>query len=243
MPWIRCEEVRGLDELERLAGQEVGASEWLAITQEMVDRFADTTFDHQWIHCDVERARRESPYGGPVAHGFLTLSLIPGFRSQILTLTGVSRVINYGVNRVAFSGGGARWRACARRADGQAGRTEGAGQSAGRQREFVIELEGGTQAGVRGGDGPRWCLPERPPPGKRVGGGRTGHGNGLPAAGEGRREPRSRGRAYSSSAKTKSPLPPTGRLSSGIRSAGIMPCQLAPPAPTGTATYCRPSTA
>lgn len=95
-------EVRGLDELERLAGQEVGASAWLTITQELVDRFADATFDHQWIHCDVERARRESPYGGPVAHGFLTLSLIPGFRSQILTLTGVSRVINYGVNRVRF---------------------------------------------------------------------------------------------------------------------------------------------
>ena len=95
-------EVRGLDELERLAGREVGGSAWLTITQEMVDRFADTTFDHQWIHCDVERARRESPYGGPVAHGFLTLSLIPGFRSQILTLTGVSRVINYGVNRVRF---------------------------------------------------------------------------------------------------------------------------------------------
>lgn len=95
-------EVRGLDELERLAGQELGASEWLLVTQEMVDGFADTTFDHQWIHCDVERARRESPYGGPVAHGFLTLSLIPGFRSQILALAGVSRVINYGVNRVRF---------------------------------------------------------------------------------------------------------------------------------------------
>lgn len=95
-------EIRGLDELERLAGREIGASEWLTITQEMVDRFADATFDHQWIHCDVERARRESPYGGPIAHGFLTLSLIPGFRSQILMLTGVSRVINYGVNRVRF---------------------------------------------------------------------------------------------------------------------------------------------
>lgn len=95
-------EIRGLDELEGLAGQEVGASAWLTVTQEMVDRFADTTFDRQWIHCDVERARRESPYGGPVAHGFLTLSLIPGFRDRILTLTGVSRVINYGVNRVRF---------------------------------------------------------------------------------------------------------------------------------------------
>ena len=95
-------EVRGLDELERLAGQEVGASAWLTITQELVDRFADATFDHQWIHCDVERARRESPYGGPVAHGFLTLALIPGFRGQILTIGGVSRVINYGVNKVRF---------------------------------------------------------------------------------------------------------------------------------------------
>lgn len=95
-------EVQGLAGLEALAGQEVGASDWLTITQELVDRFADATFDHQWIHCDVDRARRESPYGGPVAHGFLTLSLIPGFRSRILTLTGVSRVINYGVNRVRF---------------------------------------------------------------------------------------------------------------------------------------------
>ena len=94
--------VQGLDELERLAGLEVGASAWLTVTQELVDRFADATFDHQWIHCDVERARRESPYGAPVAHGFLTLSLIPGFRSQILSIGGVSRVINYGVNRVRF---------------------------------------------------------------------------------------------------------------------------------------------
>ncbi|MCY3845413.1 MAG: MaoC family dehydratase [Acidobacteria bacterium] len=95
-------EVHGLSEVEGLAGQEVGASAWLSITQEMIDRFADATFDHQWIHCDVERATRESPYGAPVAHGFLTLSLVPGFRAQILTVTGISRVINYGVNRVRF---------------------------------------------------------------------------------------------------------------------------------------------
>ena len=137
-------EVRGLDEIERLAGSEVGASEWLTITQEMVDRFADTTFDHQWIHCDVERARRESPYGGPVAHGFLTLSLIPGFRSQILTLTGVSRVINYGVNRVRFPNAvpvGARVRGVQtirtveRTAAGAARVVSG----------FVIEIEGETK--------------------------------------------------------------------------------------------------
>jgi acyl dehydratase len=137
-------EVRGLDELERLAGQEVGASEWLTITQVMVDRFADTTFDHQWIHCDVERARRESPYGGPVAHGFLTLSLIPGFRSQILTLAGVSRVINYGVNRVRFPEAvrvGARVRGVqtVKRVERRAPDTALVVS------EFVIELEGETK--------------------------------------------------------------------------------------------------
>ena len=70
-------EVHGLGGIEQAAGQEIGASAWLEITQEMVDRFADTTLDHQWIHCDVERARRESPYGGPIAHGFLTLFADP----------------------------------------------------------------------------------------------------------------------------------------------------------------------
>ena len=137
-------EVRGLDELERLAGHEVGASAWLTITQELVDRFADATFDHQWIHCDVERARRESPYGGPVAHGFLTLSLIPGFRSQILTLTGVSRVINYGVNRVRFPNAvpvGARVRGVQTIKTVERTAPEAARVVNG----FVIELEGETK--------------------------------------------------------------------------------------------------
>ncbi len=95
-------EVDGLMALEDLAGQQVGASAWVTITQEMVDQFADVTFDHQWIHVDVERAQRESPYGGPIVHGFFTLSLIPYFRQQCLRITGVGQVINYGVNRVRF---------------------------------------------------------------------------------------------------------------------------------------------
>lgn len=95
-------EVDGFAELEKIVGEKVGASEWVTITQQMVNRFADVTLDHQWIHVDVERACRESPYGEPVVHGFLTLSLIPNFRQQCLRITGVSRFINYGLNKVRF---------------------------------------------------------------------------------------------------------------------------------------------
>ena len=94
--------INGLDELEALAGRELGTSEWLSVTQEMVDRFAEVTLDPQWIHIDVERAARESPYGTTIAHGFLTLSLVPHFRRQIAEVRGISRVINYGVNKVRF---------------------------------------------------------------------------------------------------------------------------------------------
>ena len=95
-------EVKGLAEIESLANSEIGESGWLDVTHEMVDLFADVTHDHQWIHCDIQRAKRESPYGGPVVHGFFTLSLIPCLQKQILTITGVSRIINYGVNNVRF---------------------------------------------------------------------------------------------------------------------------------------------
>ena len=94
--------INGVDDLESLIGTELGASPWLSITQEMVDRFADVTLDHQWIHVDAERASRESPYGTTIAHGFLTLSLVPHFTQQIGDLRGVSRQINYGVNKVRF---------------------------------------------------------------------------------------------------------------------------------------------
>ena len=94
--------IERFDELESLAGIELGASDWLTITQEMVDRFADVTLDHQWIHVDADRAARESPYGTTIAHGFLTLSLVPHFTRQIADLRGVSRRINYGVNKVRF---------------------------------------------------------------------------------------------------------------------------------------------
>ncbi|MFT4068646.1 MaoC family dehydratase [Paraburkholderia sp.] len=87
--------------LRALIGAGPLASEWLTVDQDKVNRFADATGDHQWIHVDPERALRESPFGGPVAHGFLTLSLIPALLGKMVTL--VQRMgVNYGLNRVRF---------------------------------------------------------------------------------------------------------------------------------------------
>ncbi|HZL00323.1 MAG TPA: MaoC family dehydratase [Caulobacteraceae bacterium] len=90
-----------LEDLHRLVGQEIGVSDWLEITQARVDRFADATGDHQWIHVDVERATRE--IGGPIAHGYLTLSLIPHLSAGLMPVTGVTRGINYGSDKVRFT--------------------------------------------------------------------------------------------------------------------------------------------
>ncbi|WP_135213396.1 MaoC family dehydratase [Vitreimonas flagellata] len=90
-----------LSELPSLVGQELGVSEWLEITQDRVNRFADATGDHQWIHVDVERATKE--LGSPIAHGYLVLSLVPLLAKNIVTYTGVSRGINYGCNKVRFT--------------------------------------------------------------------------------------------------------------------------------------------
>ncbi|MEY3232901.1 MaoC family dehydratase [Aquidulcibacter sp.] len=87
--------------IANLAGQEIGASDWLLIDQDRVNLFADATGDHQWIHVDVPRATAEM--GGPIAHGFLTLSLIPFLGKDILKVEGVSRGINYGLNKVRFT--------------------------------------------------------------------------------------------------------------------------------------------
>lgn len=94
--------INGFDELTELSGQEIGKSEWVEVTQEMVDRFADVTGDDQWIHTDVVRSAEESPYGGTIAHGFLTLSLIPRLCKRIYRLTGISASVNYGLNKVRF---------------------------------------------------------------------------------------------------------------------------------------------
>ena len=95
--------VNGLHELEVLVGTDLGTSDWLTVTQEMVNVFSEVTGDYQWIHLDVGRARRELPCGGPIVQGLLTLSLIVRFRHEILELRGVTRFINYGYDRVRFT--------------------------------------------------------------------------------------------------------------------------------------------
>jgi acyl dehydratase len=86
-----------------LVGEELGVSDWTALTQQRIDQFADCTRDHQWIHVDVERARRESPFGSTVAHGYLTLSLLaPTTFELIVKPSGVSQALNYGLDRVRF---------------------------------------------------------------------------------------------------------------------------------------------
>jgi acyl dehydratase len=86
-----------------LAGQEIGVSDWVEITQERINQFADATGDHQWIHVDVERARKEMPGGKTIAHGYLTLSLIPWLTGGMLRIDGVTRGINYGSNKIRFT--------------------------------------------------------------------------------------------------------------------------------------------
>jgi acyl dehydratase len=95
-------EVKGIEGLRSLVGQEVGPSEWREVTQEMIDAFAELSGDDQWIHVDVERATAESPFGTTVAHGNLTLSMIDGFRRDLIAATGFALGVNYGWNRVRF---------------------------------------------------------------------------------------------------------------------------------------------
>jgi acyl dehydratase len=98
--------VNGVEELKTLVGQELGTSDWHTVTQEQIDRFAEVTGDNQWIHVDAERAKRESPYGAPIAHGFLTMSLLSGLIKEAVDVQGNYKMrINYGFNRLRFTGG------------------------------------------------------------------------------------------------------------------------------------------
>lgn len=90
-------------DLPSLAGQEVGVSDWMLIDQDRINKFADATGDHQWIHVDVERAKKDMPGGKTIAHGFLTLSLLPVLMWDIMTVEGVRNGINYGSNKVRFT--------------------------------------------------------------------------------------------------------------------------------------------
>jgi acyl dehydratase len=93
--------INGITELKDLVGQHLGYSDWLEVTQDRVNQFADATGDHQWIHVDPERAK-DGPFGGPIAHGYLTLSLGPMLAPQVSTVSGVKMAVNYGCGKVRF---------------------------------------------------------------------------------------------------------------------------------------------
>lgn len=94
--------ISSVEELKSLVGQEVAVTDWVAISQERVNMFAEATGDHQWIHTDVERSRKESPYGGTIAHGFLTLSLLPMLMESAVSIPSSKMGVNYGLNKVRF---------------------------------------------------------------------------------------------------------------------------------------------
>src|SRR5579883_674567 len=93
--------ISGLDDLKSKVGQHLGYSDYVEVTQERVNQFAEATGDHQWIHVDVERAK-QGPFGGPIAHGFLTLSMAPDLLHEVFAIEGTKMGVNYGLNKVRF---------------------------------------------------------------------------------------------------------------------------------------------
>ena len=96
-----CEQIEGPEELRSLVGQEIGVSDWLAVDQDRINLFADATDDHQWIHVDPDRAV-DGPFGAPIAHGYLTLALLPPLMANVFEVTGKRMGVNYGFNKVRF---------------------------------------------------------------------------------------------------------------------------------------------
>lgn len=95
--------IKSFDELEKLVGQELGISEWHTITQDQINLFADATIDHQWIHTQPEKAKKESPFGDTIAHGYLTLSLLPYLWEQIVEVSNLKLQVNYGIEKLKFN--------------------------------------------------------------------------------------------------------------------------------------------
>ncbi|GGS61991.1 MaoC family dehydratase [Streptomyces griseoviridis] len=134
--------VNGIDELKKLAGSDLGTSDWIEVTQERIDTFADATGDHQWIHVDPERAK-DGPFGATIAHGYLTLSLFIPLFTGLLDVQGVTTKVNYGLDKVRFPApvkGGARIRLTGRLAEVQ--EVPGGVQIA---VDGSIEIEGGAK--------------------------------------------------------------------------------------------------
>jgi len=127
-------------DLPGMAGKEIGVSSWVKLDQSKVNQFADVTGDHQWIHIDVERAKREMAGGGTIVHGYFVLSLIPKFMFELIQITGVSQMINYGANKVRFTnmvptGSNVRGRL-------KVASVEAKGKGITMNYEMVIEIEG-----------------------------------------------------------------------------------------------------
>jgi len=95
--------IQNLEELKKMVGQEIGVSDWHPVTQQAINLFADATLDHQWIHIDVERAKRESPFKGPIAHGYYTLSLAPYLLANVMDIQEKKMGVNYGLNKLRFT--------------------------------------------------------------------------------------------------------------------------------------------
>jgi acyl dehydratase len=102
LPPMATVEVNGVEGMQSLLGQEIGPSEWRTVDQGMIDDFAEISGDDQWIHVDVERAEKESPFGTTIAHGNLTLSLVDGFRTSLISSSGFALGVNYGWNKIRF---------------------------------------------------------------------------------------------------------------------------------------------
>ena len=94
--------INSYEEFESYLGKDLGTSEWLEIDQDRINKFADATLDHQWIHVDVERAKEESPFKSTIAHGYLTLSILPYLWAQIIQVNNISMLVNYGMDKMRF---------------------------------------------------------------------------------------------------------------------------------------------
>jgi acyl dehydratase len=132
--------IRSLADAKALEGAEIGVSNWILIDQERINKFADATDDHQWIHTDPERCAREFPLGTTCAHGYLTISLIPALIEDIVVVEGVERIINFGINKARFrsmvpSGSQVRMRTTMKSAKKRAGALQAI-------MECAIEMEG-----------------------------------------------------------------------------------------------------
>ncbi len=141
--------VASIDALADLENEDLGATDWVEVPQSMIDAFADATGDHQWIHVDPERAEKESPFGGTIAHGYLTLSLVPGLLSQLVVVDGVTRVINSGVEKLKLKApvrAGSRVRLTATLKKAKVMRGEMAHVTIG----VNVEIEGETKPALQG---------------------------------------------------------------------------------------------